>query len=430
MMRKLLLLVTLLFTLPQVYAQAEPTAYRAALNKFMLYYNRNQADSIFTMFAPDVKTQIPVEKNRQQVTLLQNQLGRMQRAAFMGLQDGVAMYRADFQKSSLAMKVSLNSRGKMSGLLFDNYKAETEAPVLADDPYTTETPFDLKTLSGTIRGTLATPKQASGKVPVVLIIAASGPTDRDGNKPKVNQTTNMYRMLAAGLAKSGIASLRYDKRLVGETINKSRESQLKFDDYVDDATALINQLHEDSRFSKIIILGHSEGSLVGMLAVAGQPVNGFISVEGESQTADKLITEQLKGQPDYITQGFKAIADSLRRGRTNDKVDPSLYGIARVSVQPYLMTWMRFDPTREIKKLKLPILLIQGANDLQVSIADAERLKKAKSDAKLTVIQGMNYVLKDAPQAAQANMATYNQPELPVKPELVTAISDFVKGLK
>jgi hypothetical protein len=94
------------------------------------------------------------------------------------------------------------------------------------------------------------------------------------------------------------------------------------------------------------------------------------------------------------------------------------------------MTWMRFDPTREIKKLKIPTLIIQGANDVQVSIADAEKLKKAKSDAKITIIPGMNYVLKDAPPAMPANIATYNQPDLPVKTELVTAVVDFVKGLK
>lgn len=430
-MKRILAVLTLLVSFSGAFAQsAEPAAYHQALNKFMFYYNRNQADSVFGMFAPEVKTQMPLQKNREMLGQLQTQLGSLQKATYQSMESSVATYKAEFQKSSLAMKISLNAGGKISGLLFDNLKADAQPATASADPSTNETPFELKTLSGVIRGTLALPAQAGGKVPVVLIIPSSGPTDRDGNKTKLNQRPDTYKLLAAALAKNGIASLRYDKRLVGETVNAARESKLRFDDYVDDAVALTTQLHDDERFAKVIILGHSEGSLVGMLASAGQPVNGFISVEGESQTGDKIMTEQLKSQPEYITKGFKTITDSMRRGKTYDQVDPALYSVARVSVQPYLMSWMRFDPMKEIKKLKIPVLIIQGSNDVQVSIADAEKLKKVKSDAKLVTITGMNYVLKEAPAAMAANVATYNQPNLPIKPELTTAVVDFIKSLK
>jgi pimeloyl-ACP methyl ester carboxylesterase len=430
-MKRILSILSLLLSFSGAFAQsAEPAAYRSALNRFMLYYNRNQADSVFGMFAPEVKTQMPLQKNREMLGQLQTQLGGLQKATYQSMESSVATYKADFQKSSLAMKISLNQAGKISGLLFDNLKADAQPTLVSTNPHTAEIPFELKTLSGIIRGTMALPAQASGKVPVVLIIPSSGPTDRDGNKPKLNQRADTYKLLAASLAENGIASLRYDKRLVGETVNAARESKLRFDDYVDDAVALTTQLHDDPRFSKVIILGHSEGSLVGMLASAGQPVNGFISVEGESQMGDKIMTEQLKSQPEYITKGFKTITDSMRRGKTYDQVDPALFSVARVSVQPYLMSWMRFDPTKEIKKLKIPVLIVQGTNDVQVSVADAEKLKKAKSDAKLVTITGMNYVLKEAPVAMAANMATYNQPNLPLKPELTAAVVDFIKGLK
>lgn len=430
-MKRILSILSLLLSFSGAFAQsAEPAAYRSALNKFMLYYNRNQADSVFSMFAPEVKTQMPLQKNREMLGQLQTQLGGLQKATYQSMESSVATYKADFQKSSLAMKISLNQAGKISGLLFDNLKTDAQPTPAATDPYTAETPFELKTLSGTIRGTITLPKQATGKAPVVLIIPSSGPTDRDGNKPKLNQRADTYKLLAAALAKNGIASLRYDKRLVGETVNAARESKLRFDDYVDDAVALTTQLHDDPRFEKVIILGHSEGSLVGMLASAGQPVNGFISVEGEAQMGDKIMTEQLKAQPEYITKGFKTITDSMRRGKTYDQVDPALFSVARVSIQPYLMSWMRFDPTKEIKKLKIPVLIVQGTNDVQVSMADAEKLKKAKSDAKLVTIPGMNYVLREAPVAMAANMATYNQPNLPLKPELTAAVVDFIKGLK
>jgi fermentation-respiration switch protein FrsA (DUF1100 family) len=434
-MKKIFFLLTLLagcaFTSPA--QSTEPLTYRTALNKFMLYYNRNQADSIFNMFTTETKAQIPADKNRQMLGQLQNQIGGLQQATFQGMEQGIATYKADFQKSTLAMKISLNNSGKIGGLLFDNYQPQGRSSVNAaePDPEVTETPLTIKTLTGTINGTIATPKQVSGKVPVVLIIASSGPTDRDGNKVKLNQSPNSYKQLAYALAKSGIASARYDKRLLDQNVSSAKkEADLRFDDYVDDAVALITQLHDDPRFSKVIVLGHSEGSLVGMLAAAGQPASGFISVEGESQTADKIVADQLKSQPEFIRNNFKAIVDTLRRGKTNDKVDAALYPIARVSVQPYLMSWFRFDPTRELKKLKIPVLIIQGTTDLQVAVADAERLKKTKSDAKLLVIPGMNYVLKEAPVTTAPNIATYNQPDLPIKPELVSAVVDFVKGLK
>jgi pimeloyl-ACP methyl ester carboxylesterase len=435
MMKKVLVLASLLLSLTTVFGQAgEPAGYRAALNKFMLYYNGNQPDSVFNMFSAEVKTVMPLDKNRQMLGQLQTQLGGLQKTTFINLVNDVATYKADFQKSTLAMKITVNPGRQISGLLFDNYKPETPATATAEtaatNPNLTETPLEYKSLSGTLKGTVALPKNAAGKVPVVMIIAASGPTDRDGNKLKVNQRSDSYKLLAAELAKNGIATLRYDKRLVGETISSTKEAALRFDDYVDDAVGLITQLHDDPRFSKVIVLGHSEGSLIGMLATAGQPVNGFISVEGESMPADKILAEQIKSQPEFITKNFKSLTDTLRRGKIYDKVDPALYSIARASLQPYLMTWMRFDPTREIKKVKVPVLIVQGTNDLQVSVADSEKLKKAKSDAKLVTIVGMNYVLKEATAVTAANIATYNQPNLPVKPELVTAVVEFVKGLK
>ncbi|UEG52688.1 alpha/beta hydrolase [Mucilaginibacter daejeonensis] len=431
-MRRPLLLFTLLFSLCSVWAQSEPVGYRVALGKFMHYYNRNQPDSLFNMFAAEVRSEMPQETNRQMFAELQSRSGALQRTVFAGFENGVATYRADFQKGSLAMKISINSYGKLSGLFFDNIKdpnAKTGARVA--DPDMDESPLEIKTLSGVVRGTLGLPKQVSGKVPVVIIIPSSGPTDRDGNKPRLNQRTDSYKLLAGALAKNGIATVRYDKRRLDVTsASPAAEKEWRFDDYVDDVVTITNQLKEDQRFSKVILFGHGEGSLVGILASAGQPVSGLISAEGESLSGDKVMTEQLKSQPENITQNFKAILDSLRKGKTRDQVDFGLYSIARPSVQYYLASWMRYDPVKELKKVKIPVLIVQGTTDLQVSMADAERLKKAKSDAKLVPIAGMNYVLKEAPATQAANLATYNQPALPIKPELVTAVTDFVKAVK
>lgn len=300
------------------------------------------------------------------------------------------------------------------------------------DSSLTESPVLLKTLSGTISGTLTTPATINGKIPVVLIISGSGPVDRDGNSAKTNLNANTYKLIAEALGKDGIASLRYDKRMVGQSATGQKEENLRFEDYVDDALGMIGLLKDDKRFSKIIVLGHSEGSLVGILATnsSESKVNAFISVEGAGRRADEIMKEQMKSQPSYVSESFKKVLDSLIIGKIQPKVDASLYAIARPAMQNYLMSWFRYDPSQEIKNLKVPVLIVQGTTDLQVTVVDGEKLKKARSAFSYLPVRGMNYVLRDAPADRDKNMATYNQPDLPLKPEFVSGVLDFIHGLK
>ena len=196
--------------------------------------------------------------------------------------------------------------------------------------------------------------------------------------------------------------------------------------HVDDAVGLIQMLTDDQRFSKVIVLGHSEGALIGMLACRDQPVKAYISVAGAGDRADKIITDQLKSQPQFIQDGFKTLTDSLKKGKTIDNIDPALYFIARPSIQKYLLSWFRYEPTKVIKIVKVPTLIIQGNTDLQVKVTDADRLKKGKSDATEIIIPNMNHVLKDAPADKDQNMATYSKPDLPLKAELVPDIVAFI----
>jgi pimeloyl-ACP methyl ester carboxylesterase len=328
------------------------------------------------------------------------------------------------------MTLTLNSENQISGwFLKPQPESEQQAAAAVQiDPSLEESPITLKTFSANISGTLTMPKNASGKIPVVLIIAGSGPTDRNGNSPQLGLNANIYKLLAYDLGKQGIASLRYDKRLIGESTSTTKESELSIDDYVDDAVGLINMLHDDGRFSKVIVAGHSEGSLVGMMAAYSEPADAFISIAGAGEPAEKILAEQMKSQPTYIADEFKTIMDSLRKGKITENVDPAMYTIARPSIQHYIMSWCRYDPTKEIRKVKVPVLILQGTNDLQVSVDNALKLKNAKSSATLTIIRGMNHILKDAPPDKVQNAATYTNPVLPLNTELVSAIVDFVKA--
>ena len=116
------------------------------------------------------------------------------------------------------------------------------------DTTTVETKITLKTATGDIFGTLTTPEKFN-KIPVALIIAGSGPTDRDGNNSGLNN--NSLKMLSAELLKKGIATLRYDKRAIAESREAigTGEASLRFDDYVNDAKGWIQLLKQDKRFS-------------------------------------------------------------------------------------------------------------------------------------------------------------------------------------
>jgi len=111
-----------------------------------------------------------------------------------------------------------------------------------------------------LHSSLLLPKDADRPTPVVLLLSGSGPTDRNGNSPMLPGKNNSLQMLAEGLASNGIASLRYDKRGVGESAGAMvAESDLRFETYIDDAVAWCEQLHKDKRFSAVVIAGHSEG---------------------------------------------------------------------------------------------------------------------------------------------------------------------------
>ncbi len=282
----------------------------------------------------------------------------------------------------------------------------------------------LKTATGNIEGTLQIPATPPTKT-VALIIAGSGPTDRDGNNPSMKN--NSLKILAAELNKNGIATLRYDKRGIANSRNAGlKEADLRFDHYVNDAKGWVNYLRNEIKFSNIIVIGHSEGSLIGMIASQDKNVNKFVSIAGAGQPADKIIREQLKNQPPSLTIRVNAILDDLVKGKTVENTPPELASIFRASVQPYMISWIKYDPQKEIAKLKIPVMIVQGTTDIQVSLEDANRLAKALPKAKLVIIEGMNHIMKPAPADRQMNIITYTQPDLPLKKELIEKLILFL----
>jgi len=304
----------------------------------------------------------------------------------------------------------------------DTKTVKTEEPTIDKNACYIETPITLQTTTGKIFGTLTTPKTLK-KGPLALIIAGSGPTDRNCNNPTM--TCDAYKKLAHELAENNIASLRYDKRGIAESAAAvENESDLLFEDYVTDAKDWIQLAKQDKCFTQIVVIGHSEGSLIGMLAAA--KADKFISVAGPGQSAAILLKEQLKSQPQEVQDLSFPIIDSLVLGKKVENINPMLASVFRSSVQPYLISWFKYDPQTELKKLTIPILIIQGTNDVQVSVDDAKRLSAAQPESQLLLIDGMNHILRKVEGDRAANLATYNKAELPLAEGFVKGISDFI----
>lgn len=287
----------------------------------------------------------------------------------------------------------------------------------------------LAVAGGVLHGTLSMP-DGQGKVPVLLLLhAGSGPTDRNGNSAMLPGQNNTLRMLAEALARNGIAALRYDKRGIGASASTGlREADLRLDDYIDDATAWLRQLRADPRFSNVLMAGHSEGALIAMLACQKAQLDGCVLIAGAGNALDDILRVQLKPRlpPDLYAQNERILL-ALKRGEQVSDVPPALLALYRPSVQPYLISSMKVDPRAAVGALRMPVLILQGATDLQVSVADAQALSAAAPAARLVIVPGMNHVLKMVSGDLAQQMPSYGDPALPLAPALVDAVTAFVQ---
>ena len=273
-----------------------------------------------------------------------------------------------------------------------------------------------------VQGTLLSPK-GENQPPLAILIAGSGPTDRDGNQALFKN--NSLKYLAEGLAQKGIATFRYDKRVIAQ-INKAtvQEEKMTFEDEVNDALLVVN--HFKDKYRKIILIGHYEGSLIGLLVAQKVVVSKFVSISGAGNSSATLIEEQIGKNAPQLKEESQKIISQLRKGELVENISPYLAPVFRKSVQPYLISWFKYEPAKEITKLQIPILIVQGTNDLQVEDKEVQLLKEAQPKAQLLLIEGMNHVLKKV-KTLEENQQSYLNPDLPIPEELVEGIASFIK---
>ena len=264
-------------------------------------------------------------------------------------------------------------------------------------------------------------ENARGNI-VVIIVSGSGPTDMDGNSSLVPGRNDGLAQLAQALKKRGVSTLRYDKRTAGKSAQSFRTETMDFDLFVSDCEAVIRHVRSMG-YKKIYLAGHSQGSLVAMLAAVSEPVDGIISIAGAGHPIDITLERQLTPQIGADSREI-AILKELREGNIDNTV-PTSDLLMSPNNQRFLISWMRYDPTDTIRELDCPVLIVQGSSDLQVDKSEFDALATARQDAESIWISGMNHVLKSV-KNEQENVMAYTDPSFNIDEQLVETIVGFV----
>lgn len=305
-------------------------------------------------------------------------------------------------------------------------RADTVPPLAA-----AEQPYVVRSAGLGLGGTITMPRSATGPVPVAIIIAGSGPTDRNGNSV-MGIRPNSYAQLAWRLAERGIATLRYDKRGMPGTQGTFDIRNMTLDDFAADARAAAESLARDPRFSRVVFVGHSEGAALALIAAQqGAPVAGVVHVSGLGRPLSEVMREQLSRQLDSATLArFDVAMQQYLRGEQPADVPPQLAMLFVPVNRTFMRSLAGFDPPTAIRAVRQPVLIVQGETDLQATVADAERLHAARPDARLVVVAEANHVLKHIADRTLAGQGpTYMDASIPIMPAVVAAIADWILAL-
>ncbi|MGL5773543.1 MAG: alpha/beta hydrolase [Bacteroidales bacterium] len=296
--------------------------------------------------------------------------------------------------------------------------------------YASEKELTIPVKDTSVKGTLTIPNNTPSNAPLVIIISGSGPTDRDGNNPQ-NIKSSYLKMIAQDLDKNGIASFRYDKRGIAQSRNPEiPESDLTFNDYINDASDICNYFAREKKYNQIILLGHSEGGQIAInVAATNTNVSKIIAIAAPGRNIEEIMLEQLNSLPQTDIDDVKKAFECMRNNLPVKPQSQISKMIFRPSVVPYMKSWINNNPADIIKRLKIPVFLICGSTDIQVKPVDAQNLKSAYPKATLLTIENMNHPLKEINSINQLEqMKSYSSPDLPLHPQLMPPIIAFIKN--
>lgn len=265
---------------------------------------------------------------------------------------------------------------------------------------------------------------AADKQPLIIWIHGSGNVDRNGNQAGANVNANYIKQFRDAVNTEGIAFFSYDKRTANpKNMKFMQKDGVLFSDFILDVKEVVNHFKNDIRFSKIILAGHSQGSLVAMNAL--DYVDKYISIAGPGESIDQVMTTQISKQNPILGVSVKKHFEELAETGTIKEVNPMLQSIFSEQNQPFFKSWMEDNPADVIKTIEIPILILNGDKDLQVMVDDAKTLHNANPKSELVIIKNMNHVLKDI-QKDEDNLASYFSADYPLSKELIQTITKFI----
>ena len=243
----------------------------------------------------------------------------------------------------------------------------------------------------------------------------------------LNLSNNSLKKLAVGLTENGIATFRYDKRIVKQILQNKVDKNIMFDDFVKDASDIISFFKVKDSYSKIYVIGHSQGSLIGMLS-AKDTADGFISLAGAGNNIGDVLIEQVTKMAPMLGEETERVVKILKTGESTTDYPAALGSLFGPDIQDFMINWMTYYPTEIIKELNIPVLIVNGTKDLQVSVKEAEVLKEANPTSELVIIENMNHVLFEIEGDDLENSKSYNESFRPVSPQLIKIVTDFIKS--
>ena len=283
---------------------------------------------------------------------------------------------------------------------------------------------EIVTINNYIAGTLLSNGSIESQ-DLVIIIGDSGPTDRNGNQNFLK--SNTLKKLATALTSDSIASFRYDKRIVKQIRRGNVNMKITFDDFVTDAKSVINYFKSQNIFSNIYVIGHGQGSLVGMLSLEDN-VDGFISLAGSGKDIGDVIIDQVNNTARQYIEDTRRVIKSLKEGKTTRDYPQALAAMFNLETQPFMISWMAYNPSEVIKNIDIPMLIINGTKDFQVPEEDAKLLANANTNSEFIVIENMNHVLFTIEGDNLENSKSYNESFREINSELTKTILSFIKS--
>lgn len=212
---------------------------------------------------------------------------------------------------------------------------------------------------------------------LAVLLAGSGPVDRDGNTRGLNLT--IQRELATALAAAGVDSVRFDKRGVGESAGEFLSTG--FDDLVDDALAVVDAVSDEGL--PVVVIGHSEGSALAVRVAAQRPaLAGIVMLSGYARSGLEVLrwqSETVAGDLPWLVRAVLRLmrtdvqkrSERARQQLLSTTDDVTRIGGARVNAR-WFREFMRYDPRDELARVRQPVLAVTGSYDLQSPPADLE----------------------------------------------------------